>query len=57
MGKYKKKLESTDNSSVYRKSFIKLYSSCPLCSPNKGCNSKWSNDINCWKTHRKQQWR
>lgn len=59
MGKNKEKLESTDNSSVYKKAFTKLYSPCPMCSPGKGCNKRQrgSNDMNCWKSNRKNQWK
>ena len=32
---------------------------CPICGPNKGCNrqAKWTGDQNCWKSHRKTQWK
>lgn len=52
-------LKSTDNSSAYRKAFIKLYSSCPMCSPNKECNAqrKYNNDCNNWKSNRRFQWK
>ena len=57
--KNKKALDTTDNSSVYRKALINTVCSCPLCSPNRGCNrqSKWSNDNECWKSNRKTQWK
>ena len=50
-------LKTTGNSSVYRKAFIKLYSKCPMCSPNRGCNRHFSTDINSWKRKRLTQWR
>lgn len=59
MSKNKTILKTTDNSSVYKKAFIKLYSSCPMCSPNKGCNryDSYFNDCNCWKSNRTTQWK
>ena len=57
MSKNKEILESTDNPSVYKKAFIKLYSSCPMCSPNTGCNRHYDNDFNNWKSNRKTQWK
>ena len=59
MSKNKKILETTDNASVYKKAFIKFYSRCPICSPNKGCNKQrsYNLDCECWKSNRKTQWK
>lgn len=59
MSKNKEILESTDNPSVYKKAFIKLYSSCPMCSPNRGCNKqrKYNHDCENWKSSRRSQWK
>ena len=59
MSKNKEILETTDKPSVYRKAFIKLYSACPMCSPNRGCNKqrKYNRDCENWKSNRKSQWK
>jgi len=59
MSKNKEILVTTDKPSVYRKAFIKLYSPCPMCSPNRGCNRHNKNvkDCECWKSNRKTQWK
>ena len=30
---------------------------CPICRPNKGCNSDRCSDSYCWKSRRLTQWR
>ena len=51
--------KDTDNRSVYKKLFTKLYSSCPMCSPNKGCNKRSRNrfHIRTWKKFRKTKYK
>jgi len=57
MCKNKEILETTDNSSVYKKAFRNLHFKCPMCSPHRGCNHDRSNDHKCWKSNRKTQWK
>ena len=57
MSRYYKNLKTTDNSSVYRHALTKMYSPCPVCGLNKGCNKNWKSDENGWKSHRNNQWK
>ena len=59
MSKNKEILKTTDNPSVYKKAFTKLYSSCPMCSPGEGCNKPRRFNLDCesWKSNRKNQWK
>lgn len=54
----KKVFKNTDNSRVYKMANRETFTSCPICSPNKGCNRKnrWGG-MTSWKKIRKTQWR
>lgn len=46
----------TTHRQIYNKCWIKLYTSCPICSPGKGCN-KNKDYIRNWKKFRKTQYK
>ena len=56
MKRNKKVLKITQDSRVYKMTKRRTTLSCPICGPNKGCNTNYNID-NSWKTHRKTQWR
>lgn len=50
--------KTTTNSRVQRMINRVYISGCPMCAPNKGCNSiSRRNPNNNWKQYRKKQWR
>ncbi len=59
--KYKKELDETTNSKIYKQVFTKAiakqYKGCEYCSPGYGCNSRRDGTIKTWKAYRKTQWR
>jgi len=53
----RKELRLTDNSRVYKMAKREMdLDGCPLCPPNKGCNTNRDGDNN-WKKYRKTQWK
>lgn len=55
--KNKKIITNTTNSRVYKMARNVFISSCPICSPNKGCNRQRKKFDNSWKNNRDNQWR
>ena len=51
---------NTNNSRVYKVAAIRRKLYCPICKPNKGCNSAWGRDFPSknwkFKTKKRKQW-
>jgi len=50
--------KTTTNNAVYRKVYLFSILKCPICGPNKGCNSYSKYKSYCWKDQnkKKKQW-
>jgi len=54
----KEEMDTTGNPSVYKKIHHSFVCGCPICPPNRGCNSKrkWKKHVS-WKKTRKTQYK
>ena len=52
-----KTLKYTTDSRVYKMTKRKMEISCPICSPNRGCNRMRNFYNRSWKHYRKTQWK
>ena len=53
----KRNSKHTDNSRVYKMTMRDIHLGCPICPPNKGCNTNRDNEFRNWKRWRKSQWK
>ncbi len=50
-------IKITNNRSVYNKCYRNLYTYCPICAFNRGCNRDRKNRSKNWKEYRKTQYK
>ncbi len=52
---------NTSNSRVYKNAAIRRKLYCPICRPNRGCNTRWQRHMptKSWKfkTKKRKQWK
>lgn len=57
MTKIKSIMSSATDNRTFKRAYNKIITSCPKCSPNKGCNRRRKNVQRSWKKFRTNKYK